>query len=117
MKTVILFFALISFSNVYSQDTLYFNTIESGDSICACKSEVIIDDSDSTEVLFEITIGEVTHNIVCERKDSENYTAEENDLDVDNINIIVGKTGPFITITYDSNRAAMWIYSTNGWFK
>jgi hypothetical protein len=117
MKTLILFFALISFSNVYSQDTLYFNTIESGDSSCICKSEVIIDASDSTEVLFEVTINDTTFNIVCEKKDTVNYTAEENEMSIDNINFIMGKMGPFITITYDTDRKPLWLYNSKGWFK
>ena len=117
MKTSILFLALISFSNVYSQDTLYFNTMESGDSTCNCNSEVIIDKSDSTEVLFEFKMGGELYHIICETSDFKNYIAEQNDLVIDKINFIVSKTGPFMTITYESHKEDVWLYNSNNWFK
>lgn len=117
MKNLFLVIALISFTNIYSQDTLYFNTMESGDSICDCKAEVIVDKTDSTEILFEFNINDSIFHVVCESKDSTTYKAEENDLSINTINVSMGKMGPFITVTYDTKRSDMWLYNSKKWFK
>lgn len=117
MKTLFLFISLITFSSVYSQDTLFFNTMERGDSSCTCKTDVIIDKTDSTEVLFEFNINGDVFHIVCETSDFVNYKADENDLSINRINITLGKMGPFITITYDKDKPDMFLYNSNKWFK